>query len=179
MYFFEENRNSDKGWRGASPFWKLVHLVGITLPALVFWFSPDDVLDRYPLLRDITSVAREWIPSVRNVGDFSDFPQVAELGMTSQFVSAVILFFAFRFGNTAARSRKRGITFPQNPSLKQKRQLYIVVFILTPIFFLAVFNIGPTTREAALSVATSGSRHTRMIQGSFLHDRIASGLVSS
>lgn len=174
---FKKNIASDKGWRGANPFWKLTHVLGIVAPALVFWLAPENVLTKYPILQNNTAYLKEWIPAVRNVSRFSEFPQVAELGMSMIFICCFLLIIVFRIGKTTTRSRRIGYTFPTEE--KEKQLVYISSFIIIPIVIIAFFNIGPADQMEAEKLLTNASRLSRMVNGVYLDNRIAAGLMAS
>jgi hypothetical protein len=139
---FYDLEPKDRGWRGAPLHWQIAHVVGICLPALIFWFAPIDVLTRFPMLASITGVLKEWVPSVRKIAEYSTFPQVAEIGMSAIFLCALILVPVFLVGKTTVASRSRGYAFPTDS--KQMWKIYLV-FIVAPICVAGALLIGPDT----------------------------------
>ncbi len=177
MKFFRSDPD-DRGWRGAPLHWQIAHVVGIVLPGLIFWFAPDDVLTSCPALSSVTGVMKEWIPSVRKLAEFSLFPQVAELGMSSIFICALLLVPVFVFGKTMAFSRSRGHQPPTDP--KQIRNVYLVALIIIPICIAGVFLIGPDTpTEASELLNHQGGRFKMMYEGIYLDSRLCSGIMAS
>ncbi len=168
----------DRGWRGAPLHWQIAHVIGIALPALVFWFAPDDVLTRYPVLATITGVLKEWIPSVRNMAEFSTFPQVAELGMSAIFVCAIFLIPVFHYGKTVVKSRRDGYKFPTEG--KQKRLVYFLAVVIGPMAIAGLLLLGPDNHAEAVELLRhQGDRISRISQGVFLDSRAGSGIVAS
>jgi hypothetical protein len=169
---------NDRGWRGAPLHWQIAHVVGIALPAQIFWFAPNDVLTRFPALASITGMMKEWIPSVRKMAEFSNFPQVAELGMSSIFVCALLLVAVFYYGKTVVRSRRAGFTIPDTK--KEVRLLNFLALLLGPIALLGLLTLGPDTpTEAAELLKHQGGKISRMTKGYFLDNRMGGGIMAS
>lgn len=135
-------------------------LIGFVLTLLI----PESFISQSPLLKQIITVASNWIPAINNLSTVSDFPWLTSLYLAVMWMLFPLMVWWWR------------VNMPYTETLAPMRQC-LMLLIVTPlvIAFLSTiiywFPFHPDARELGFHAGRSG-----VFLSAILHSRLGLGL---